>query len=74
MYLKRILTYSILSLIAIGGYCGNISIDTNLMSGTGQMMVSYEANGVYAADTNAAATPPVTADSAAATAKADIAN
>lgn len=47
---KRILTYSILTLIALGGFFGNIVTqkDTNTNS---VISMSYEANSIYAADT-----------------------
>lgn len=47
MYLKRLLTYSILSLVALGGFLGSVHIEIE-KSGTQIVLISYERNGAYA--------------------------
>ena len=45
---KRILTYSILSLIALGGFFGNIDINTQTNENITSIAINYESNEVYA--------------------------
>lgn len=48
MLIRRLLTYSLLSLVALGGFFGNVHIE-NKKSGVEIASISYERNGVYAA-------------------------
>jgi hypothetical protein len=47
MLIRRLLTYSLLSLVALGGFLGSVHIETE-NQGHDIVSVSYEGNGVYA--------------------------
>ena len=47
MLIRRLLTYSLLSLVALGGFFGSVHIET-ANQGHSIVSVSYEGNGVYA--------------------------
>ena len=47
MLIRRLLTYSVLSLVALGGFFGSVHIETE-SQGYDIVSVSYEGNGVYA--------------------------
>jgi hypothetical protein len=47
MLIRRLLTYSLLSLIALGGFFGNLQIDIGTQTES-HIAISYEGNGVYA--------------------------
>jgi hypothetical protein len=47
MLIRRLLTYSLLSLVALGGFLGSVHIETG-NHGYNIVSVSYEGNGVYA--------------------------
>lgn len=55
MLIRRLLTYSILSLVALGGFFGSVHIET-ANQGNNIISVSYEGNGVYA-EPNGCRTP-----------------
>ena len=56
MYLKRLLTYSILSVTMVAGFFGSIHIERDHHNDK-IVSVSYEGNGVYAALCTAGQTP-----------------
>jgi hypothetical protein len=48
MLIRRLLTYSVLSLVALGGFFGSVHFET-ANEGDNIVSVSYEKNGAYAA-------------------------
>jgi hypothetical protein len=55
MLIRRLLTYSLLSLVALGGFFGSVHIETDHQNNR-VVSISYEGNGTYTyANTNSIA-------------------